>query len=138
MRIRKNAHSISYSSPNTNPIAPAATASAAIANPVSTTAPPVVTSVGQSIEDVLIGIVEDRLDVIVEFIVILELLVIVVLDIETESDIELVAGGRFVVELPVLVEEGISTVAEGEEVSAAPASVPQYVDAKAARAACGR
>lgn len=72
--------------------------------------------------------------VIVEFIVMLAMLVIVELDTETELGIELVASGMVVVELPAAEGED-STGADGEAESPAPTLVPQYVDAKAARAA---
>ena len=121
-----------YNSPSTNPIAPAATANAAIAIPVSTTAPPAVTPVGQSIElelvliDIVLPDIPCILDVdvtvMVEFIVILAVFVIVELESETETGIELVAGGIAVVELAALAE---GMVAGEEDMRPAPTSVPQ-------------
>lgn len=112
----------SYSSPNTSPIAPAATASAAIAIPVSATAPPVVTFVGQSIEEVLSDICVD-VTVMVEFMVIL--LVSVELEIEAELAVEMVEGGRVVAELPSLVDGDWLVEVELAAASAEPAFVPQ-------------
>lgn len=115
-----------HSSPSTNPIAPAATASAATANPVSATAPPVVTFVGQSIEDVLSDLVELYvLEVIVEFMVMLPALEIVELESETELESEQVAGGRVVTELAALAEDDSTAVTEVEAVSPAPTFDPQ-------------
>lgn len=111
-----------YSSPMTKPMAPAATARAAIASPVSAAAPPVVTFVGQSMDDVLmVNFVE--VIVIVEFVVMLAVLVTV----ELETDIELVAGGIVVAELPAVggIIEGSAEDVEGGMVRAKPALVPQ-------------
>lgn len=88
------------------------------------------TFVGQSIEDVafvvMVGL--DMLELDVMFIVILPAVVVTVeLEIETESDSEVVAGGRVVAGLPEVaeVEEGASSAADGDEVSAPPAGPPQ-------------
>lgn len=122
-----------YNSPSTNPIAPAATANAAIAIPVSTTAPPAVTPVGQSIElelvliDIVLPDISCMLDVvdvtvIVEFIAILAVLVIVELESEKDIGIELVVGGEGVVELAALAE---GKAAGEEDMRPAPTLVPQ-------------
>lgn len=115
-------------------MAPAATASAAIATPVSAAAPPVFTFVGQCIEDVLSDLPVAVIGV-VEFMVKLAMLVIFELETETEGDIELVVGGSVGAELPAVAGDDGSNEAEGAAASAAPALVPQYVEAKAKRAA---